>query len=180
MIWNAQKAHGKEGGTLKLYLKQNTGSEDSLFTVYDIGGVPLYNVEAEGGLQVFSGQMNLLNMEQKQEARIVRMGLSTISTYTITMDNKEKARVMQNLVSQKMPYRILSPNWKFRGCVQTRSFDVLDADENLVMSHGLCWDTPRNCFSMEIHLETEVPLCISIAAIIDSAALCGTAVPLTV
>ena len=163
---------------MNLYLKQDTEANAGLFTVYDTCGRVCYRLS--GDAQTLGGKMYLYDSNGVEAARVTHMGLAGISRYTIVVAEKERARILQNLASLKTPFRIRGISWRLRGDMALRSFDVVDAEGRVVMSHGRCWESSGECFALEIAEAENALLCICIAAVIDSSAQAGSAVALPV
>jgi len=76
--------------------------------------------------------------------------------------------VTQNLKAAHSPIKIRGVNWRFRGDLLTRSFDLVDIDSAVVMTHGRCWNQNGDCFAIEVTKESDVLLCLCIAVILDN------------
>lgn len=163
---------------MNLYLKQDTGANAGLFTVYDSCGRIRYSLK--GDAQTLGGRLFLRDGNGAEVARITHMGLAGISRYTITVGEKEHARILQNLASAKTPFRLRGIPWRFRGDMAMRTFDVVDASDAVIMSHGRCWESSGECFALDVTRGEDAVLCICIAAVIDSSAQSGSAVALPV
>lgn len=163
---------------MNLYLKQDTAANAGLFIVYDACGRVIYSLT--GDAQTLGGKMVLRTVAGEEAARITHMGLAGISRYTIIVGEKERARILQNLASTKMPFRIRGIPWRLRGDLLMRNFDLVDASDAVVMSHGRCWESSGECFALDIAQEKNLLLCICIAVVIDSSAQAGSAVALPV
>ncbi len=173
-----ERRDSRGGCNLNLYLKQDTEANAGLFTVYDACGRMCYRLT--GDAQTLGGKIFLCDTNHREVARITHMGLAGISRYTIVIADKERARILQNLASIKMPFRIRGISWRLRGDLVLRSFDIVDVSDALVMSHGRCWESNGECFALDIAQEKYAPLCICMAAVIDSSAQSGSAVALPV
>jgi uncharacterized protein YxjI len=162
---------------MKFYMKQSTDT-DALFTVIDSLSQAVYRVTGDS-LSIGS-KFYLIDNNKNEVARIFSVGLPTIAKYSISVDDKERARVTQNLNSTHSPIRIKGVNWHFRGDLLTRSFDLLDIDSTVVMTHGRCWNQNGDCFAVEIAKESDVLLCLCIAIILDNTVMGGAAAALPV
>ncbi len=151
---------------MRLYLKQQAGSNGELFYIFDLFGNPLYTVLS--GEKTLTGKMLLLDREERILVKISRIGPETFSRYTILEKGKPSVRLYQNMAGLQPFYQLLGINWKFRGNVASRSFDIIRPDGCVVMSHGACWDRDGNVFCLDIAQNTDVLLCASISVIVDS------------
>ncbi|MDF2632043.1 MAG: LURP-one-related, partial [Caproiciproducens sp.] len=88
---------------MKFYMKQSTDT-DALFTVIDSLGQAVYRVTGDS-LSIGS-KFYLIDNNKNEAARIFSVGLTTISKYSIFIDDKERARVTLNLNSAHSPIKI--------------------------------------------------------------------------
>jgi len=150
---------------MKFYIKQSTGT-DALFTVIDSLGQSIYRVTGDS-LSIGS-KFYLMDNNENEAARIFSVGIPTLSKFSIFIDDKDCARVTQNLKAAHSPIKIRGVNWRFRGDLLTRSFDLVDIDSAVVMTHGRCWNQNGDCFAIEVTKESDVLLCLCIAVILDN------------
>ena len=164
---------------MDLYIKQNTEPDNILFHIFDKAGVPAFTVT--GDLGSLGGKLYLLDAGGTEAARIHRLGVSTLSKYSVVIGEKERLRVTQNFTAPKQLFKLTKTSWRLRGDFLTRTFDVVDADHSVLMSHGRCWNSCGDCFGVQITRDQDVPACLAVAVIIDSVVLCGTgaAVPVS-
>ena len=162
---------------MEFYVKPCT-AESSLFAIYGTAGELLYQVAGENS--ALSGKLYLVDGSGKEAAKIRRLGTPEISRYSISVQGKEHAGVLQNFIGTKPAYRLYGVPWSFRGDVLSRSFDVIDVDGGVLMTHGYCWKGRGDCFAVTVTREADVPVCLSIAVVIDSLALNGGTVVLPV
>ena len=162
---------------MKFYINQSTGT-DALFTIIDSVGQSVYCVI--GDTTSIGSKYYLVDKDKNQVARISKVGFPTISKYTITIDDNDKAHVTQNLASSHNMIKIKGKKWRFRGDLLTRSYDLIDTDSSVIMTHGRCWNENGDCFAVDILDESNVILCLCIAVILDSTLIGGSAKPLPV
>lgn len=162
---------------MKFYMKQSTDT-NALFTVIDSLGQTVYHVTGDS-LSIGS-KFYLIDNNQNEAARIFSIGLTTISKYSIFIDDKERARVTLNLKSKHSPIKIKGVSWHFRGDLLTRSFDLIDDNFVIIMTHGRCWNQNGDCFAVEVAKESDVLLCLCIAAILDNTVIGSAAAALPV
>lgn len=156
---------------MKFYIKQSTGTE-ALFTVIDALGQSVYSVTGDS-LSIGS-KVYLIDNNQNEAARIFSLGISAMSKYSISIGDKERARVTLNLAASKQPIKIKGVSWKFRGDLLTRSYDLIDLDSVVVMTHGRCWNENGDCFAVDIANQSNVLLCLCFAVILDSTVIGGS------
>lgn len=164
---------------MRLYLKQQTASGNEIFAVCDMLANPIYTVLR--GESAFTEKMLILDKEKNVAAKISRIGPETFSRSTITAYGKPSIRLFQNMAGIQPAYRLFGVSWRFRGNVPTRSFDLVELDGSLVMSHGVCWNPEGNVFCVDVIRETDLLWCTAISVIIDSVLPSGTvaAVPVS-
>jgi uncharacterized protein YxjI len=167
---------------MQFYIHQNTGTE-TLFIISDCLGQPVYRVKGDS-LSIGS-KYYLIDNNENEAARIFSVGLSALSKYTIYIDDKERARVILNLTATtpKQPIKIKGVKgirWRFRGDLITRSYDIIDVDSTVIMTHGRCWHTGCDCFAVDVTNKQDVLLSLCIAVIIDSTVIASSAAVLPV
>jgi uncharacterized protein YxjI len=162
---------------VKFYMKQSTGT-DALFLVMDELGQTVYCVTGDS-LSIGS-KLCFIDNNKREAARVFSVGLPTIAKYSISIEDKERARVTQNLNSTHCPIKIKGVDWAFRGDLLTRSFDLIDTNSAVVMTHGRCWNQNGDCYAVEIARESDMLLCLCIAVILDNTVFGGTPAALPV
>jgi uncharacterized protein YxjI len=162
---------------MKFYIHQSTGTE-TLFSVSDSLGQPVYRVTGDS-LSIGS-KFYLIDNNQHEAARIFSVGLSALSKYSIFIDDKERARVILNLTAPKQPIKIKTVNWRFRGDLLTRSYDLIHVDSSVVMSHGRCWTVSGDCYAVDVTNDCDVLLCLCIAIVLDNTVIGSSAAALPV
>lgn len=156
---------------MQFYIKQST-DPDTLFTIMNSSGQPVYRVTGDS-LSIGS-KLCMLDGGNNEIARIYSVGLTTISRYTISVGDKERARVSWNFNAKRQQVKIKGVNWRFRGDLASRSYDIIDIDSAVVMSHGRCWNQIGDCYAADIANESDVPVCLCLAVILDSTLIGGT------
>jgi uncharacterized protein YxjI len=162
---------------MQFYIHQNSGTE-TLFTISDSLGQPVY--EVTGDSLSIGSKFYLIDNNKHEAARIFSVGLSTISKFSIFIDDKERARVIQNLTAPLKPIKIKGISWSFRGDLLTRSYDIINVDTTVVMTHGCCWNACGDCFAVDVTNESDVLLCLCIAVILDNTVIGSSAAALPV
>lgn len=151
---------------MKFFLKQTTEPGGNLFLIYECKGELLYSVTGEFGM--LGGNLYLRDMEQTEIARIHCMGVTGLSKYGVIIGGREQFCVVENFAVSRPHIRLGGTTWRLRGGVMAQSFDVVDVDREVRMTHGRCWSTVGDCFGLEIPREQDIPSCLSIAVIVDS------------
>ena len=135
------------------------------FTVVRPDGSLCYRVIGEKN--PFTGKLALMTPEGRERGRILRVGTPALSYHTIWEAERKRAVLTRNLGSARMPYRLYSIGWKFRGDCFSGSFDIVDRRGRVVMTHGLCWYGGQERVCVET-LRGDEALCLCIAAVVDS------------
>ena len=162
---------------MKFYMKQSTGT-DALFIILDALGQTVYHVT--GDSLAIGSKLYLIDNLQREAARIFSVGVPTLSKYSISIEEKERARVTQNLNSTHSPIKIKGVDWSFRGDLLTRSYDLVNAESAVIMTHGRCWNQNGDCYAVEIAREPDALLCLCIAVILDNTVIGGKTAALPV
>jgi uncharacterized protein YxjI len=159
---------------LQFYLKP-VGEPRCLFTILNENGCPEYEVVGKDtslGCKFF-----LLDGNQNVVGRITGVRISDAVQYSVAAGGK-RLRVAVNYTSVRRPVRIRGKRWRFRGNMLTRSFDILNAADQVVMTHGKCWSMARDCYAIDILDGDCVLLFLCLAAIIDLTISSGCTAPL--
>lgn len=159
---------------MQFYIRQSTDI-DSLFSIMDCSGQPVYRVTGDS-LSIGS-RLCLVDNEKNEVARIYSVGLPTITKYTIAVGDKERARVTWNMNAKKQQVKIKGVTWRFRGDLAARSYDIVNVDSSVIMTHGRCWNNIGDCYAVEIKDEPDVLVCLCLSVILDSTVIGGTAAP---
>lgn len=162
---------------MKFFIQQSTETNE-LFSVMDSLGQPVYRVT--GDSVALGNKIFLIDQNGQEAARIFSVGLTTIAKYSVFIGEKERARVIQNLGRSRQPIKIKGVNWTFRGDLLTRSYDIVNADSAVVMTHGRCWNNVGDCYAVEITREADVLVCLCLSVILDNTVITGSAAALPV
>lgn len=155
---------------MDFYLNRHTGAGETLFDVFDTAGTLLYTVEGEWGS--FGGKLYLRDSSGTECAKITCMGIHGLCKYSVHIEEKECLRVTQNMASEHS-IRLSKTEWSLRGDLLTRSFDVVDGEAQVRMTHAPCWTARGDSYGIQVERPEDVPVCLSLSVIVDSAALCG-------
>ncbi len=162
---------------MQFFIHPGIGTE-TLFAVSDTQGRSVYSVIGDS-LSIGS-KICVIDHNQQEVARIYSVGVPTVSKYSIFIDNKERARVIQNLTAARHPVKLKGISWRFRGDLLSRSYDIINVDSTVIMTHGCCWNLGKDCFAVDVTNQCDTLLCICIAVILDSTVMTGTAAVLPV
>jgi uncharacterized protein YxjI len=159
---------------MQFYLKP-VSSAETLFCVLDSHGLPVYTVKGDN--LPFGCRLVLEDLEQggRKAARISGVRLSSACQYSISC-GLSHVRMTMNVAAPRRPVRFRGVPWHFRGSVLMRSFDLVDAQGKVVMTHSRCWCVHGDCFAVEIPDPENVPLCLGVAVVVDSIVLGGLSV----
>lgn len=160
---------------MQFYLKPVSGAE-TLFLVLNSCGVAVG--EFRGGCTPIGCRMTLSD-SRREIARVSGVRLSRSCQYSVSAGS-EHMRMTLDVASARRPVRFRGMPWRFRGSVLIRSFDILDAQSHVIMTHGRCWGIHGDCYAIEIPEAAHAPLCLCAAAVIDSVVLTGLSALATV
>lgn len=164
------------GGLLQLFLEPSAGT-GVLFSVRSADGVLMY--EATGEFTPLGRKFIIADTEGREISRISGMRLTSACQYSVSA-GKEHMRITTDFSSPHRCVRLRGIPWRFRGSALSRSFDLVNAQSRVVMTHGRCWTMRGECYAMEIPELSHIPLCLSVAVVIDSIAACGRSAPVPV
>ncbi len=164
---------------MQFFLKPESGAE-ILFSVLDFTGRPVFEIAGE--FNSIGCRCQLRDTDGKCIARIAGVRLPNGYHYAIS-SGKRRLWMTVDPAAFRRPVQFKGVRWRFRGNILTRSFDLLEdrghklRPPQLIMTHGRCWNSPDDCYALEIPRESDVSLAICSAAAIDSAILGGCAAP---
>lgn len=163
---------------MRLYIQQ-CGGPENLFTVLDSSGSPVYEVQGESA--AFGCRLRFCSMEGVSFARMTGVYLPTSFQYSAAA----AGRRMRLTVKPRAVHRAVQVKgvpWRFRGSILTRSFDFVEdrgehSRPHVVMTHGRCWNSPGDCYAVEVFQDWDVPLALCAAVAVDLSVFGGSAVP---
>lgn len=168
---------GKGRMRLQLYLKPEGGPK-LLFTAMDAGGRAVY--EVHGDYSSFGSRYVLREPEGKTVARLAGVFLPGVSRYAATSGDRS-VRIWIRPDAARRAVQFKGQDWRFRGSVITRSFDIVEKHKNgestVVMTHGRCWNGRNDCYAVSVTREADVPLALCAAVAVDCAVIGGCAAP---
>ena len=132
---------------------------DTVFLVYDQNQKLRYRVTA---YQKPTGAVLLVTCGDGSEAAKIKQRIfHPFLRYGIAPAAGKNLSVNLRLSSGGLPQQLLlgGVTWKLRGDLTLRSFDLIDVDSSVLLSHQKCWKDRQDCFTVEIHQEAfEIPL----------------------
>lgn len=160
---------GKRGRALQfVMLRESSAGQNGIvpyFTVVQPDGTLCFRIMGEKN--PFIGKLALQDPAGRECARVHRVGTPSLSYHTIWEAERKRAVLTRNLGAPKLPYRLYSIGWRFRGDCFSGNFDVVDRHGRVVMTHGLCWHGGQEQACVET-FRGEEALCLCIAAVVDS------------
>lgn len=173
------KNAGKEEGVVQLYLKPESGRSKVLFSVLDEGGKLLYEVCGE---YLSVGAHFALHIpDGGTAAKLTGVCLPGMYRFT-AVSGTRRLRIWVRTQAPHRSVQFKGLNWRFRGSLLTRSFDVVEdhrghSEPSVVMTHGSCWMGRSECYAVTVTQEANIPLALCVAVAIDCAAPNGCASP---
>lgn len=162
---------------MQFYLKPEGGPR-LFFTVLDDCGRPDY--EVRGVYSSVGCRLALCGPEGKTEAHLTGVCLPDLTRYAASSGAK-RLRIWVRPDAARRAVQFRGAEWRFRGSVLTRSFDVVErraGETSVVMTHGRCWNGGHDCYAVTIRREADVPLALCAAVAVDLAVVVGCALPI--
>ncbi|MGN0489708.1 MAG: hypothetical protein ACI4HO_10640 [Ruminococcus sp.] len=113
---------------MKLYIKRDKSSENSMFIVFDELCKEKYLVTGS------KDKLKLKNLKGETLLKIKRIPFPTLRTYSITAKSSNIKLVISSLKTAVNCY-FYGIGWHIRGNIFIKSFDIIDADNSLVATH---------------------------------------------
>ena len=110
---------------MKIFLKRDTSTSDSLFTVFDELCKEKYFVTRS------KNTIRIVDLSDSVVMKIKRMPLISVNAYSLIVSGKS-VRLIINPNDRLYYYGL---PWHIRGELMTKSFDIIDADNSLVATH---------------------------------------------
>lgn len=162
---------------LQFYLKPEGGPK-LLFTVLDDRGRLAYEVRGE--YLSIGSHCILRESEGGTAAHLTGVLLPGMSRYTVT-SGVHRLRIWIRPGAAHRAVQFKGADWRFRGNVITRSFDIVEKRRNgescVIMTHGRCWNGRNDCYAVTVLREADVPLCLCTAVAVDCTEMGGCASP---
>lgn len=162
---------------MQFYLKPEGGPK-LLFSVLDGSGKLVYEVRGES--LSFGNRFTLHLPEGGTAARLTGVCLPGLFRYTAASGTR-RVRISIRPGAAHRAVQFKGMDWRFRGSLLTRSFDVVEERRGLaplvVMTHGRCWAERTDCYAVTVAREADVPLALCVAVAVDCAILSGFAAP---
>jgi uncharacterized protein YxjI len=161
---------------LQFYLKPEGGPK-LFFVVLDDCGRLVY--EVRGGYTSIGCNLALREPQGKTIARLTGVFLPGLSRFTASSGSR-RMRIWIRPDAARRAVQFRGMEWRFRGSVLTRSFDILErhsGETSLVMTHGRSWNGGHDCYAITVRRLTDVPLALCAAVAVDCAMVGGCASP---
>lgn len=145
---------------MKLYIKRDKSTENSMFVVFDeLCNEKYYIVGSKDKLE-------LLNLNKEKCMTIRRMPLPAIRAYSISVGKNNIKFIIGNSKS-KVPCYYYGIGWRIRGDIFIKSFDILDADNSLVATHAKRFSRCGDGYELNVFNEVREMFCIATAVCIN-------------
>lgn len=156
---------------MRLFLKQDTSEEGGCFVILNESGEICFRVTGESA---FGGTvLYLFNQDRLRLSRIRQYAMQPYCFSVITAGEGESATLLQNPAGGKALLKVSRKNWRLRGDIIARCFDLVDASGQVLMIHGKCWEHRGGFYEINLNEERSAVLCLSIAVCIDYIASIG-------
>lgn len=142
---------------MKLFLKRDISSFDSLFTVLDDKCSDKYYVRRVKNI------IELRDLRGKPLLKIRSLPFPALRAYSMSTVGRS-AKLMINPKSRCYYYGL---SWHIRGDILTKSFDIIDADNSLVATHCKRFCDSGDGFELNIENEAAELFCIGTAVCVN-------------
>lgn len=148
---------------VRVFAKRDTSELNSRFEIFSETGEQKYTVR---GKHTPSGEsIRIRDNNGDAVCRIRRLGFSSLSAYTITVNN-ESVRLNIAMSGGAASVRFRGISFMIRGDVIAGNYDILDADNSIVCVVGK--DFANRTLTLTIEMEERELFCIAAAVCIDS------------
>ena len=140
---------------MKLFLKRDVSVSKNEFTVFDELGNEKYFALVKGRKPSSTLSLRLLNTQGEVTAKMRRIPIVGTNTYLFSVNKKS---VTMALVKNSAGFYcyFYGNNWHIHGDVLKKSFDIIDVDKSVVMTHRQYADYSE----LEIFDETNELFCV--------------------
>lgn len=152
---------------MRLIIIQDKEDYRACFRVLDGSGEEKYRVTGERNQK--GATLCVQDRQSVVMAMLRQRNFLFLSGYSISVSGNNCASVIQNLYSMRTLLRVRGADWSLRGDLRLRSFDVLDENHSVVMSHAKRWGVWGDGYELNIFRPECELLCLCIALCIDYA-----------
>lgn len=145
---------------MKLYIKRDKTTDDSMFIVFDEICMEKYYVTGSKNTMV------LTDLQHNCLMKIKRLPLPALKAYSITADRGNIKFIVNNAVNYFSCYFYGIP-WHIRGNVFNKSFDIIDADNSLVATHSKRFSRCGDGYELNVINEHRELFCIGTAVCVN-------------
>lgn len=149
---------------MDLYIKQRIFTFNDQFTVADLQGNQLYDVQ--GKFFSFGDQLTISEVGGSSEIKIRQKLASWMPRYLIEQDGQVICEVVKKFTFFKANFDILPYNWVVEGDVFNHQYVLKDGSTEL-MSVTKEWLSWGDTYHVTIHNEEHVLPCLAIMIVID-------------
>ena len=152
---------------MKLYIKRDKTSDDSLFVIFDELGNEKYNVTRSKNTIYMFDSDNTLRLKVRQ------LPLPAIRAYSLTAGNRNIKFIMNGRPTALNCY-YYGTSWHIRGDVFAKSFDIIDADNSLVATHCKRFSDTGDGYELNVffehseYLSIGTAICVNLSAMVDN------------
>ncbi len=144
---------------MKFYIKRDKTVGDSLFIVFDEHGRDKYFVSGSKNSSYIS------DVSGRVIVKIHRLPLPALKAYSISSGN-HNIKFFINTSSKSPSCYFYGNSWLIRGDISVNSFDIIDADNSLVMSHRRSF-LNSNDYELDICKGNSELFCIATSVCVD-------------
>lgn len=152
---------------MKLYIKRDKTSDDSMFVIFDEQGREKYNVTRSKNTIYMFDTENALRLKVRQ------LPLPAIRAYSLTAGNRNIKFIMNGKPTALNCY-YYGTSWHIRGDVFAKSFDIIDADNSLIATHCKRFSDTGDGYELNVfaehseYLSIGTAICVNLCATVDN------------
>ncbi len=152
---------------MKLYMKQHIFTIGDRFSIYDIDGEVIYEVEGE--VFTFGDKLHIYDRFGNEVARIEQELFSFLRTYRVIRGESEVATIRKEFTFFTDSYSILGPEMTVEGDFFDRTYDIFDASGHVLARIDREWFTLGDAYVIDIDDGQDTVNILAIALAIDAA-----------
>lgn len=145
---------------MRLFLKRDTADQSSRFLVYDELMKDKYSIC--GKSKPSGDNLKIIDLDGNTVAAIRQINLPIILMYNITAKGEKITLVYSG---RSFSFRGIS--WHLRGDLDAKSFDIVDTDGTLIMSHCTRWGEQGDGYELNIESDSRELLALGVAVCIN-------------
>ncbi|WP_034552133.1 LURP-one-related/scramblase family protein [Carnobacterium funditum] len=149
---------------MNYYIKQKIFSWSDKFTVKDSQGRDVYSVEGE--FLSWVKKLHVRDMSGKEVLYIEQQLWKFLPTYSLYIDDKERAKVSKEFTFFKPRYTIEGPAWQVEGSIWEHDYQIM-SNQKVMADISKEWLTWGDTYALDIKDEDHALLALGVIIVID-------------